>query len=722
MRPDEYCFCEPEHVSDAFTLSRREMLKVLGGITIIFTAGEPLAAMEESLALAQQRRGGRYPDEISAYLHIGEAGRVNCYSGKIEMGQGIITSLAQMLADELDVSLDSVDMVMGDTALCPRDMATVGSLSTRQYGPALRRAGAAARALLIELAAEHLGASQDRLAVEDGVVFDQDDPGKRVSYAELARGKQLEHRIEASTTPKGRSELRICGKGASRADAEVKVTGLARYCGDIRVPGMLYARILRPPMHGATLEHVDTSAAEEIDGVRVVRDGDLVAVLHEYPDVAERALARIEARYSEPERTVDNSNIFEHLESLAPEAETFAAAGDLDEGRRLAVKTFEVTYLNHYVAHAPIEPHTALVQLEGDRATVWASTQAPFWVQGQAAEALGIPAEDVRVITPFVGGGFGGKASNRQVTETARLAKLAGRPVQVAWTRQEEFFYDTFRPAAVVKVKSGFDRANRVVYWDYDNLFGGSRSSEPVYHIPHHRVLSRGSWGGGGHPAHPFSVGAWRAPASNTNVFAMEQQMDIMAQAAGKDPLSFRFANLVDERMRRVVEAAAEKFGREWAVAPSGRGHGLAITDYHDTYVATMAEVEVDRATGAVKVKRVVCAQDTGEVINPDGVRLQIEGCITMGLGYVLSEEVRFNGGEVLDKDFDTYKLPRFSWVPQIETVLVDNQEMPPSGCGEPAITPMGAVIANAVYDAIGVRTFVLPMTAERILRALRES
>jgi isoquinoline 1-oxidoreductase len=367
-----------------------------------------------------------------------------------------------------------------------------------------------------------------------------------------------------------------------------------------------------------------------------------------------------------------------------------------------------------------VEPHAALVQLDGERATVWASTQAPFWVQGQAAEALGIPAENVRVITPFVGGGFGGKTSNRQVTEACRLARLTGRPVQVAWTRQEEFFYDTFRPAAVVKLSSGLDAAGKMVYWDYENLFGGPRSSEPVYSIPHYRVLSRGSWGGGGHPAHPFAVGAWRAPGSNTNVFAMESQVDIMADAAGMDPLAFRLHNLEDERMRRVVAAAAEKFGREWAKAPSGRGYGLAITNYNDTYVASMAEVEVDRATGLVRAKRVVCAQDTGEVINPEGVRLQIEGCITMGLGYALSEEVRFKGGEVLDRNFDTYSLPRFSWLPQIETVLVENGELPPFGCGEPAITPMGAVIANAVYDAVAARMFVLPMTPSRILGAIR--
>jgi CO/xanthine dehydrogenase Mo-binding subunit len=291
----------------------------------------------------------------------------------------------------------------------------------------------------------------------------------------------------------------------------------------------------------------------------------------------------------------------------------------------------------------------------------------------------------------------------------------------VAWSRKEEFFYDSFRPAAVIRLKSGIDKANQIVYWDYDNFFAGTRSSDPVYDIPHHRVSSRGGWGGrgGGAQTHPFAVGAWRGPGSNTNVFAIESHIDVMAEAAGMDPLTFRMKNLKNERMKRALRAAADKFGRPFAPAPSGRGYGLACTDYLGTYVATMAEVAVDKETCKVRVERVVCAQDTGEMINPQGIRLQIEGCITMGLGYCLSEEVRFNGGEVLDENFDTYEIARFSWLPKIETVLIDNPDLAPQGCGEPAITTMGAVIANAVHDAIGRRLTTLPMTPERIKQAL---
>jgi isoquinoline 1-oxidoreductase len=483
---------------------------------------------------------------------------------------------------------------------------------------------------------------------------------------------------------------------------------------------MLYAKILRPPAHDAILRSINLEPAKNIKDVNVIRDGDLIATLHKYPDEAQKALDKIKVEWEQPEPKVDHHTIFDHLLHSAPSAGIITQSGNIETGRNLAADTFESVYLNHYVAHAPMEPHTAVVQVEGQKAAVWASTQTPFRAQQEVASTLGRAPPDVRVITPFVGGGFGGKTRNQQVIEAARLAKLAGKPVQVAWTRKEEFFYDTFRPAAVIKVRSGLDRNHRIVYWDYDNYFAGSRSSKPFYDIAHQRVAARGGWMGGGSQAHPFPVGAWRGPGSNTNVFAMESQIDIMATAAGIDPLTFRLTHLTDERMRKVLIAAAEKFGHRFVKAPAKRGFGIACTDYKGTYVATMAKVKVDEKSGDVRVQRVVCAQDTGEVINPEGVKLQIEGCITMGLGYVLREEIRFRGGNILDENFDTYELPRFSWLPKIETVLVDNPVMPPQGCGEPAITPMGAVIANAVYDAVGVRLYELPMTPARIKNAIK--
>lgn len=722
-RNDEYTMSSPEAAGTAgaasgLALERREFLKLAGGgLVIFFAVGDGLSAQEGA-------RGGGYPDDPNAYLKVGPDGRVTCFTGKIEMGQGIITSLAMMLADELDVRLEAVDMVMGDTALCPYDAGTFGSRSTKYFGPPMRQAAAEARGILVRLASARLGAAEEELATKDGAVHIAKSPAKKVSYAELVGGKKIEVRLEKKPPIKHFSKHAVSGKPTLRTDARAKVTGEAKFAGDIRLPGMLYAAILRPPSHGAKFKSADTAAAEKVPGARVVRDGDLVAVLHEKPDVAAEALTLVKVEFEPSGSQLDNATIFAHLKEAAPRAEVVVEAGNLDEGAKLAVKTVERSYFAHYVAHAPSEPHTAVAQIEGDKATVWASTQSPFRAQGELAQALGVPLANVRVITPFVGCGFGGKNQGGQIVEAARLAKLTGKPVQVAWTRKEEFFNDTFRPAAVYDIRSGLDAENRIVFWEYKNYHAGSRSSQPVYDIPHKRVLSfGGGFGGGGAgavPAHPFGTGAWRGPGSNTNIFATECHIDIMAEMAGLSPLEFRLKNLADARMKKVLGAAADKFGRTFAKAPTGRGYGIAITDYLGTYVATMAEVEVDKAKGAVRVVRVVCAQDTGEVINPEGTRMQIEGCITMGLGYCLTEEIRFKDGRVLDENFDTYEIPRFSWLPKIEVVLVDNPEMAPQGCGEPAVTVMGAVIANAIYDAIGVRLFTLPMTPARIKEALK--
>ncbi len=698
-------------------VDRRNFLKGLGGgIIILFYVGAPAALA------ARRRRGFDYPEDFNAYLRIAPDGEVTCFSGKIEMGQGVVTSLAQMLADELDVVLESVDMVMGDTDRCPWDMGTFGSMSTRFFGPPLREAGAKARAVLIELASEQLKVPAERLVAKEGTIFDKNDSKKRVTYGQLAKGKKIVRSAKGEPSLKSPDQFKIMGKPTLRSDAVEKVTGEAKFAGDIRPDGMLYARILRPPAHGAELKSVDTSAARKLEGVRVVEveaeDEKLVAVLCKTPDEAERALAKIKAKWDVPEAKVDDKNIFEHLLNSADEREIVDRGGDIKKGEKLADVVIERTYLDGYVAHAPIETHTAVAKVESDKATVWASTQTPFRLKDEAAEALDIPADNVRVLTPFVGGGFGGKSRNRQAIEATLLAKATGRPVQVAWTRAEEFFYDSFRPAAVVKIRSGMDKSGKIIFWDYGVYFAGERGSEHFYDIPHHVTAAfGGGWGENG--PHPFATGAWRAPANNTNTFARESQIDIMAAKAQMDPVEFRLKNMADKRMIRVLKAAVKKFGWTGAKAPSGRGFGVACGRDSGTYVATMAEVEVDEKTSEVQPKRVVCAQDMGLVINPAGATIQVEGCITMGLGYALTEDVHFKGGKILDLNFATYKLPRFSQVPKIETVLIDAKDSPAQGGGEPAIVVMGAVIANAIFDATGARVLQLPMTPERIKEAI---
>ncbi|MBL0313451.1 MAG: xanthine dehydrogenase family protein molybdopterin-binding subunit [Holophagaceae bacterium] len=705
----------PEGWGFVKTMDRRDFLKLTGSGLLVVCSVDPLLGQAGPAPTAQ-----RAATDINSFLHIGADGRVTCLVGKVELGQGVMTSLPQLAAEELGVPLSAVDIVMGDTDLCPMDRGTFGSLSIRMFGPTLRAAAAEARAVLVQMAAERLRLPVTDLEVRDGVVISKTDPSKRMGYGALAAGKRIERRLDGQAVLKQVSAFTIMGRSAPRRDALEKVTGKAKYAGDIAPSGALHACILRPPSHGAKLLRADTAAAEAVPGVRVVHDGDLVAVLHAHRDEAARALALVKATYSPSPSRVTHETIFEHLQKVAPEARPTGTGGNLAAGEKSAAQVVEQTYLKGYVAHAPIETHSAVAMVENGKVTVWAGTQTPFPLKTQIARALNIAPEKVRVITPYVGGGFGGKSASMQGIEAARLAMATGKPVRVVWSREEEFFFDTFDPAAVIKIRAGLDAAKKIVFWDNTIIGAGDRGSALFYEVPNHRTAVRGGWNANPAGMHPFAIGPWRAPGANANVFARESHIDVMAAKAGMDPVEFRLRNLTDARMRRVLEAAAKQFGWTPKPAPSGRGVGVACGDDAGTYVATMAEVKVDKATGKVQVVRVVCAQDMGIVVNPEGAVQQMEGCITMGLGYTLAEEVRFKDGVVLDTNFGTYELPRFSDVPRIETVILDSPDLAPQGGGEPAIVTTGAVLANAVFDAVGARVVQLPMTPTRVKSAMK--
>ncbi len=702
--------------TEDLNVSRRSFLKLAGtGIFLTFTVGVP-----QGLAQQQRPRGGMQslPADFNAYLRIGEDGRVTLYSGKIEMGQGVVTSLPQELAEELDVPLEKVNIVMGDTELCPWDTGTSGSRSTRQFGQAVRLAGAKARRVMLEMGSERLHVPVEKLAAENGVVFVKADHERKVSYADLAKGKTIERQPSGTVDLKKPQEFRVMNRPVKRRDGLEKVTGKARYAADILLPDMLYARILRPPSHDAKLADVDLSAAKAVSGVQVVHDGDLIAVLHRSPDVAEEARGKIQAKFDTPPSALNENSIFEHFEKSIQKGDVVSSRGDVKAGEGASKAVIEQVYLNDYVAHSPMEPHAALASVDGKKITIWASTQAPFRVKEEVARTLGYELGDVRIITPYLGGGFGGKTPSRQAVEAARLSRLTGKPVQVAWTRKEEFFYDTFRPAALINVRSGVDGNGGISFWDYKVYCAGQRGADMLYDTPHHRIMAyNGGWGGSS-GVHPFAVGAWRAPGNNSNTFARESQIDVMAARAGMDPLEFRLRNLSDKKLKNVLTTAAKEFGWKPGKAGSGSGFGIACGTDVGTAVATCAEVSVDKSTGAVQVTRVVAVQDMGVVVNPEGAKIQMEGCITMGLGYALKEGMHFKGGELLDVNFDSYEIPRFSWLPEIRTVIVDNREDDPQGGGEPAVITMGAVIANAIYDAVGVRVAQLPMPPDRVKAA----
>ncbi len=689
-------------------------MKLLGGGIIIFFRPWGLS----DLFGLPAEQGKSLPKDYNAFLSIGVDGTVSCFTGKVEMGQGIITSLAQMMADELNVPFEKVKMVMGDTDLCPWDQGTWGSLSTRVFGPYMRAAAAEARAVLLSLASVQLGLPVSQLEVNAGIISDTLDASHSVSYAQLTQGKKIEKYLDIKPSVEDYTRFACVGKSHKRSDAILKVTGEAKYTGDFRLPGMVFARILRPPSHGARLKTVDYSGAAQMEGVQVLREGDMVAVLHENRDKADQAMVKIKAEYTFNEMPVNDKTIFEWMLKADTEAEVLRQSGDLEAGRKLSVKIIESEFHDPYVAHAAIETHSALACFEGGKMTVWVSTQSPFGLQDSIARDLDLKPEKVRVITPFVGGGFGGKGAFRQGMEAAQLARMAGKPVMLVWTRDEEFFLDTFHPAGVVKIRSGTDAAGLIKLWDYHLYFAGPRGSETIYNVPHVRttVYSRKKAAAA---VHPFATGAWRAPNNNTNTFAREVQIDIMAAAAGIDPLEFRLKNLKDEKMIACLQAVARKFGYVTGTKGQGRGVGIAVGIDAGTWVAHMAEVKVDTLTGQVQVLRIACAQDMGLCVNPEGATIQMEGCITMGLGYALTEEVLFEGGDILNRGFDRYDIPRFSSLPEIETLILDRQDKAPQGGGEPAIVAIGAVIANAIYSASGARLYRMPMTPERVLQAL---
>ena len=716
MKKDETVKIASTPVKKLRGMPRRDFFKLIGsGIIVCFmprcaSDGTPMASpLERDL-----------PKDYNAFLLIGEDGTVSCYTGKIEMGQGIITSLVQMMADELNVPMEKIKLVMGDTDLCPWDGGTWGSMTTRHFGPSMRAALAEGKGVLLELAAEKLKVPVSQLAVNDGVIADTTNPANSVTYAALAKGKKIERFLKEKPSPEDYTKYTFVGKSYQRMDAKVKVTGEAKFTGDMKLPGMVFARILRPPSHGAKLATVDTSGAEKVEGAKVVRDGDLIAVLHENRDKADEALIKIKADYTYNELPVNDKTVFEYMLKSDSYANVETSSGDLEAGKKLCDKTFETVVHDPYLAHSPIETHAALAQFEGGKMTVWASTQTPYPLQDELAGALTLPLEKVRVIVPFVGGGFGGKSTNYQAVEAAKLAKLSGKPVMVMCTRDEEFFKDNFHPAGVITIKSGIDKEGMIKYWEYDTYYCGTRGTEILYDVPNLKLTDHDRKENGPH-IHPFDTGPWRAPNNNTNTFAREMQVDVMAAAAGIDPLEFRLKNLKDEKMIEVLKKVADMFGYKPGKGKGGRGVGMAIGTDVGALVAQMAEVEVDKTTGKVKVLRMSCAQDMGLCVNPQGATLQMEGCMTMGLGYTLTEELIYEGGNIFSRGFDSYEIPKFSWLPEIETFIFERMNEAPQGGGEPAIITVGGAVGNAIFNATGARLTRMPFTPERVLEAIKK-
>jgi isoquinoline 1-oxidoreductase len=692
---------------------RREFLKKLGGGVIIVFSLSQLGFVSGC------KSSGEDELDFNAYLRVKEDGTVDCYSGKIEMGQGINTSLAQILADELEVSLDKVTMIMGETNLVPYDAGTWGSLTHRFHDPLIRAAAAEARLVLLELASEKLEVPVDQLEASDGKIFVKGDESQSLAYEELTEGRKIVRSLKRKPDLKEPGEFDIIGKPVLRLDAHEKVTGKALYSADIQPEGVLYARILRPPAHDSKLVSVDTAKAEAITGIRILKDEEFIVALHEDQEIADQAIFEIKAEWETPSPDVNGETIFNHILTTATKSKERRSGGDLGKGRDESDIIFEEEYHDGYKAHASIEPHAATAIFENGEITLWASSQTPFGTRREVAETLGLPEEKVHVKQIFLGGGFGGKIYNQQATEVARIAKMVeGTPVQLMWNRQEEFMYDRFRSAAVVKIYSGMKNDGKITYFDFNAYCSGARGTEMFYNVENHKTTT---WDGDN--VHLFYTGAWRAPGNPTNTFARETHLDIMAHKIGFDPYEFRLKNMGDRRAERSLKIAAEKFGwANWQRKP-GFGRGIAVGFDAGTFVTIIAEVQVDTQTGKVKVTRAVVGQDMGQVVNPEGAAIQAEGCVNMGLGYSLTEDIEFEGGKILNKNFSDYQVPVFSMIPEvIEVVNADAMDEPPQGGGEPAVISVGGAVANAVFDACGARVHRMPLTPERVLEALKKS
>jgi len=688
-----------------FEMERRTFLAIFG----VLGSGLLVAATQ---ARAQESgRGGERsaPTDVMAWIHVNEDGRVTGYTGKTEIGQNIRTSLAQAIADELHVPLDRVSLVMADTDLVPFDQGTFGSLSTPRMAPVLARAAATAREMLIDRAAERLGAPRASLRCDAGQIA---GGGRSVTFGDLVKGRQLTGVVPADAPLMPRSAWKVRGTAAPKVDGRSFVTGEHRYTPDLTRPGMLHGRVLRPQGYTGTLATFDDSAARAMDGVTVVRDGNFAGVVAPSARVARRAAAAVKAEWTVPDGLPSSTTVYDHLQgrdrspsgpsstTAAGRGSTPTQTGDPAKARAAAARTFTATYRIPYIAHVPLEPRAAVAEWEGEKLTVWTGTQRPFGVRSELATAFRMPEERVRVIVPDTGSAYGGKHTGEHAVEAARLAKAAGRPVKVVWSRPEEFSFGYLRPAGVIEIAAAVDAEGRLTAWEFDNWNSGGSGIATPYDVPNVRTQF--------HPADsPLRQGSYRGLAATANHHAREMQMDAIARALGVDAVEYRLRHLTNDRLRAVLQAAAKAAG--WP-KPSveGRGLGIACGTEKGSYIATAAEVS--RTDNVLKVERLVVAYECGAIVNPDGLRHQVEGAVVQGLGGALFEAITFANGAITNGNMAKYRVPRFKDVAPMEVVLLDRQDLPSVGAGETPIVCVAPAIGSAaralgaVADALPVR------------------
>ena len=758
-------------------LSRRDVLK-RGALVIGFNLFEPVARLfAQGLqgGTPLSNAGGLPPDQLDSWLAIAPDGTVSVFTSKVDLGTGIGTSLGQIVAEELDVPVLKIRMEIGDTTRSVDQGRTSASRTLERAGPQLRQAAAAARQELLKRASVQLGAPANQLTVTDGVVSVAGNSSKSVSYTALVGGKRFDTKIQANgeqwdlnlaadVKPKDPKDYRIVGTSVARFDLPPKFTGQFLYAHDVRVPGMLHGRVVRPPVVNSAPASIDRSSISDVPGVvQVVQKGNFVGVVAQTEWAAIRAARALKVTWADPpmKYPAGPDAIYDYLQTTRPVAERVGTnTGNVAAAFSGASKTFDATYRWPFQMHGMIGPSCAVADVQGSKATIWSGSQAPFITRNGIARLLGLREQDVHFIYCEGSGCFGRLEPDDAPEDAALMSQAVGRPVRVQWMREDEHGWEPKGPPQLITIRSGLDAQGNVTTWDYvehtlpwtDARLTPMLASRQTGIKPDENGIALG--GGDGAPyvftnrkstaatipwvmtPNPLRTANLRAPYSQARCFAAESQMDDMAAAAGADPVEFRLRYLTganNQRVAAVLRAAAMRAG--WQPrprvaadrvrsAPRGRnsvsGRGVALSGMAGTVVAQIADVEVDRSSGKVTVRKVTVAHDCGIIVNPDGLKNQIEGNVIQGASRALMEEVNFDAAGVRNLNWNSYPIIRFREVPDVDIVLIDQRAMQPLGGGEASSIATAAAIGNAIFDAVGVRLRQAPFTPQRVLRAIR--
>ncbi len=677
-------------------------------------------------------------NQVDDWLAIDPDGAVTVFSGKIDSGTGVQTALAQIVAEELDVPMERVRMVMGDTARTPDEGITAGSTTIKFGGFALRHASAEARRALLEMASNRLDAAVDELIVRDGVITVSHHPAQTLTYAELMGGKRFNRAITLHAPLKPPAEYRVVGKPAPRVDLPLKFTGAPSFVHNVRVPGMLHARVVRPPSAGAELVSIDETSVPD---ARVVRLGNFIGVAAEREEQAVHAAKQLQVKWRETARLPKMEKLHAFIRRQATSDNIVREEGKVDSALRKATTRIKATYQQPFQAHASIGPSCAVADVQPDRAVIWCSTRGVYPLRDALAGLLQMRPEQIRVTFVEGAGSYGQNGSNDVAADAAILSRAVGKPVRVQWSREDEFAWEPLAPAMEMEVRGGLDKQGDVIAWRYDvwtpphiagagllaeqlitgkppappDWFGGGdRNALTNYRIPNQRVCAH--W----LSSLPLRTSSMRSLGGAANTFANESFIDELAAAAKVDPLEFRLRHLDDPRAIQVLKSAAARAG--WrSPLPAGEGRGIAFARYEneEAYVATVAQVRVDTTSGEARVQRIVVAHDCGLIINPDGLRNQIEGNVIQSTSRALKEQVTWDDSHITSLDWERYPILKFSELPNVEVGLIDRPDQPATGAGEPATITTAPAIANAIFAASGARMREIPFTPTRVKAAL---